>query len=348
MSGGVVGIIANPASGKDIRRVVGHAATVDNQGKVGIIRRALVGLGAVGVRRVLIMPDDYRLGERALDGLSREALPCVEMVDMPVRGDAVDSERAAAQMQKAGARCIIVLGGDGTTRVVSKGAGDVPLLAISTGTNNVLPEFIEGTVAGMAAGALATGWVARDDVAVRSKWLEIALSAQDGSPPIDDVALVDVALLAGRFVGARAIWNAADIKYVVVTRAHPAGTGISALAGWICTIDADEPAGLALTLDPGESRRVLAPLGPGLLSEVGIGEARTLMPGEMLEMIAEEPLLLALDGEREHALRPGDRVCITLRLDGPWLVDARRAVEALAARGFVRRPGVSQNTKAIQ
>ena len=33
-----------------------------------------------------------------------------------------------------------------------KGAGEIPLLPISTGTNNVIPEFIEGTIAGLAAG----------------------------------------------------------------------------------------------------------------------------------------------------------------------------------------------------
>ena len=47
----LVGIIANPASGKDIRRLVAHATTIDNQGKVSIVRCALVGLGAAGVDR---------------------------------------------------------------------------------------------------------------------------------------------------------------------------------------------------------------------------------------------------------------------------------------------------------
>jgi predicted polyphosphate/ATP-dependent NAD kinase len=333
----VVGIIANPASGKDIRRLVGHATTVDNQGKVGIIQRALVGLGAVGVGRVLIMPDSYRLGERALSGLRRETLPHVEVLDMPVRGDAADTERAAALMRLAGAGCIIVLGGDGTARVASIGAGDVPLLAVSTGTNNVLPEFVEGTVAGMAAGALAAGQVARETVAVRAKWLEIALGSVDEAPSPCDRALVDVAVLAGRFVGARAIWNAADIRRIVVTRAHPAGTGISALAGLVCGVGVDEPVGLALTLDPGATRRVLAPLGPGLMAEVGIGEVRTLALNEALDVVADEPLMLALDGEREIALRPGRRARITLRGDGPWLVDARRAMVALAAAGALDR-----------
>ena len=52
-----VGIIANPAAGKDIRRLVAHARYVPNQEKVNVLRRLLAGLEAAGVRRVVMMPD---------------------------------------------------------------------------------------------------------------------------------------------------------------------------------------------------------------------------------------------------------------------------------------------------
>ncbi|HEY8875633.1 MAG TPA: hypothetical protein VIM32_03140 [Desulfosporosinus sp.] len=42
----IAGIIANPASGKDIRRLVAHATVFDNQEKVNLIRRILLGLQA--------------------------------------------------------------------------------------------------------------------------------------------------------------------------------------------------------------------------------------------------------------------------------------------------------------
>ena len=66
---GFVGIIANPASGKDIRRVVSHATVVNNHEKVSIVRRVLLALHAYGVRRVEIMPDHFGIGVRALEGL---------------------------------------------------------------------------------------------------------------------------------------------------------------------------------------------------------------------------------------------------------------------------------------
>ena len=58
-----------------------------------------------------------------------------------------------------GVGCLITLGGDGTNRVVAKACGDIPLVPISCGTNNVFPYMVEGTVAGLAAGLVAGGQV---------------------------------------------------------------------------------------------------------------------------------------------------------------------------------------------
>ncbi|MEN6479454.1 MAG: NAD(+)/NADH kinase, partial [Anaerolineales bacterium] len=148
-----VGIIANPASGKDIRRLVAQASTVPDHAKASVVAQALLGLGAVGVEQVLMMPDEQQLGLKALWRLGpgeQRRLPQVEMLAMSVTGKAADSTQAAAEMRARGVGGILVLGGDGTARAVSRGAGEVPLLCVSTGTNNVLPVFIEGTIAGMA------------------------------------------------------------------------------------------------------------------------------------------------------------------------------------------------------
>ena len=48
MAGCVVGIVANPASGRDIRRLVSGASVFDNAEKGSMILRVLTGLGAVG------------------------------------------------------------------------------------------------------------------------------------------------------------------------------------------------------------------------------------------------------------------------------------------------------------
>lgn len=49
MTSSLVGIIANPASGRDIRRLVAHGTVIDNNEKTAIVRRILIGLEAVGI-----------------------------------------------------------------------------------------------------------------------------------------------------------------------------------------------------------------------------------------------------------------------------------------------------------
>src|SRR5680860_1634682 len=52
----LVGVVANPASGRDIRRLVSGASVFDNTEKGSMIVRLLGGLGAVAVDRALLMP----------------------------------------------------------------------------------------------------------------------------------------------------------------------------------------------------------------------------------------------------------------------------------------------------
>jgi predicted polyphosphate/ATP-dependent NAD kinase len=123
-AGRKVGIIANPASGKDIRRLVAYGSVFDNEEKVNIVRRILLGLEAAGVDEVLIMPDTYGIGARALDGLSRRKLrPRVDIIQMEIGHSGVDSTLAARLLKEQGVGAIVVLGGDGTCRAVAKGCG---------------------------------------------------------------------------------------------------------------------------------------------------------------------------------------------------------------------------------
>jgi len=322
----LVGIIANPASGKDIRRLVTYAVTVANPTKVRMLRCLLNGLAVTGPCRVWIMPDVYRLGEQALDGGYPEGIQA-QMIPMPVQGTSADSQHAAEILCRSEACCIVVLGGDGTVRVVSKGAGEVPLLPLSTGTNNVLPTFIDGTVAGIAAGAVAQGWVGAQTM-YRHKWLEL-----HGPRAYEDRALVDVAVLRGRFVASRAVWRAADLRCIVVTRADPTAIGLSSIAALLRPVDVSDPLGLVVHMSDQASKYISAPLGPGMVVQVGVRKVEELAVGESLTFEAKEPLLLALDGEREMTLSAEQRVSITLRDDGPWIVDVFRVMREVARSG---------------
>lgn len=330
-----VGVIANPSSGKDIRRLVARGSVFDNNEKVNIVRRALLGLDSVGVRRVVFMPDYFSIVPRALDG-ARLRLRA-EALQMAVEADQRDSIRAARLMAEAGVACVITLGGDGTNRAVAHGCGEVPLVPVSTGTNNVFSVMVEGTLAGLAAGLVAVRAVEPAEVTRPTKRLDVLL---DGERV--DLALVDVAFSRERFVGSRAIWNPYAVRELVLAQAEPGSIGLSAIGAHLRPVSRNAAQGLYLRLaNPASGGReeetpevqVLAPIAPGLVTPVGVRAHRLLEVGETVEL---EPAhgCLALDGEREMVVQPRQRVAVKLTFDGPRVVDVERTLGLATRRGW--------------
>jgi predicted polyphosphate/ATP-dependent NAD kinase len=335
-----VGIIANPASGKDIRRLVAHGSVFDNDEKVSIVKRVILGLEAVGVDRIWIMPDRYGIGLKALDGLKLTIE--ASLLDMPVRFNQDDSRRAAGLMAERGAGCLVTLGGDGTNRMVAKACGDVPLMPISTGTNNVFPMMIEATTAGLAAGLVACGQA--DAAMVHAPRIDIyRLPAEQdrqerpedtGDP--DDIALIDAVVYDDRFIASRAIWDGSKIKDVILTRAEPGNIGLSSIGAHLLAGTHPAGYGVYLRLDA-EGRPVRAPIAPGLLQTVRVAEHRLLAPGGQVRIQHERPCVLALDGEREIELRAGAAALLRLNARGPRVIDPRKAIEVAAHAGVFLR-----------
>jgi predicted polyphosphate/ATP-dependent NAD kinase len=326
-----VGIIANPAAGKDIRRLTAHASVFDNNEKVNIVRRVLLGLEATGVERVLLMPDHFEIGRKAVRGLKLSLQ--TELVAMAPGYGERDSVEAAQRIAEAGAGCIITLGGDGTNRAVAKGCRDVPLVPISTGTNNVFPTMIEGTVAGLAAGFVARGDLDGQDVVRPTLRLEIWRAGE-----LVDIALIDAVVYDGHFTGARAIWQADGLRQIVLTRAEPYSIGLSAIGGSLAGRDLDPDQGLAIDVGLGDLQ-VLAAIAPGLIRWVGVQSYRRLAVGDSVAVQAA-PIVLALDGERTIAMARPEPVAIRLSAGGPRVVDIQAAMEQAAAQGLLQQRAV--------
>lgn len=325
-----VGIIANPASGTDIRRLVALGTVFGTQEKINIVQRILVGLDAARVDRCYIMPDAFRIGRAAVEKLPVHLAGLAErttILDVKVDNTAEDSLRGAERMRELGVGCLVVLGGDGTNRMVAKGCGTLPILPVSTGTNNAIPYLVEGTVAGLAAGFVASHPEEVPGTGYRAKRLEIQVDGAD-----EDLALVDVAVVEGTALGSRAVWDAHLVRQVILTRAQPSSTGFSSLGGFLHPVAPDEPRGLALRLGQPEIGWVTAPLAPGMMTDFAVETIRDLAIGESI-LVESAESILALDGEREIALRRGQTACITLRDDGPWFVDVHKALTRASARG---------------
>ncbi|MFF5990933.1 ATP-NAD kinase family protein [Prauserella flavalba] len=333
-----VGVVANPASGRDIRRLVAQASVFPTAEKANMVQRLLTAFASVGVTRALLSTDLGGISAAVLrasrarrpgrDGAWPDVVFCA---DDAITGTALDTTNAVRRMVADGVRLIVCLGGDGTARVAAAACGDVPLLALSTGTNNAFPRMREATVAGLAGGLVATGAVAAETGTRRATVLHV------GTADRGETALVDVCASRSRHIGSRALWHPETLTELFCTFAEPDGIGLSSVAGQLCPSPRDEPDGVALTLAPPEHARwvVYAPIAPGLVLPVGVDAWRPLPVGEPVE-IGLRGGVIAVDGERELELTGTETATVRLCAEGPRCVDVSAVLAEASANGLLR------------
>jgi len=327
-----VGIIANPSASKDIRRIVSQGRVVPDWEKVNIIRRALFGIASTGIRTVIAMPDSAGLCLRASDDPNLNIK--VETLDMPAYYVEGDTTRAAALMQQSNVGCLITLGGDGTNRAVAKGSTDIPMVPISTGTNNVFPSLTEGTIAGIAAGLVAQNIVKLSVISTISKLLKINVD-----DAFKDLALIDVALSKERFLASRAIWDLSTLYDVFLTRAEPSSIGLSSIGARLQAISQQDDRGIRYTLynedigsSPANTKQIIAPIAPGMVSHVNIHSWEVLGLG-IRSILPKRPYTVALDGERSFTVTSDEELSITLERNGPPVVNVDATLKEAARIG---------------
>ena len=299
-----IGIIANPQSGKDIRRLVSYATTIDNNEKVNICKRIVLAAYGIGIDKAVFMPDTFTMGYSVQYQLEDDKMPCceIEVLDFDFDASMADTVQAAAIMEELGLGCVVVLGGDGTSRAAAKCLKKTPMLSISTGTNNVYPAMMEGTF-------------------VNGEYR--------------DMALIDAVISDDEFAGAKAIWDPVKMKHIIVSRCHPASIGFSAVPGAYRIVEDTDPFGFAVALGEGGTT-VRAPIAAGILTPMSILHSRELPLGEPYTVTADRPCMIALDGEREVKLFPGDRADFIISDDGPWRVLPRKALSRAQQLGMFR------------
>ncbi len=327
-----IGVIANPASGKDIRRLVSYATTIDNNEKVNICKRIVLAAQGMGIDEVFFMPDTFMIGYAVQDSLESDGVLSAKIshLDFEIEATLADTVMAARMMEEAGAGCIVVLGGDGTSRAAAKGISSTPMLSISTGTNNVYPAMMEGTVAGMAAAAAARMGEGAKGCCIHDKKITVRVNGE-----ARDIALVDAVVSDDFYAGAKAIWDPERIRRIAVTRCHPATIGFSAVAGAYGIVEDTDDFGFALELGhTGEG--VLAPIAAGVLTPLRVSNAQRIELGEEYGFTAVSRCMIALDGEREVRVQPGDYVGLTIDRDGPWRVLPRTILGRAAQLGMYK------------
>jgi hypothetical protein len=332
-----IGLIVNPAAGRDIRRLTGGASVVDNHAKRRVAECVLDGLTLVeDPPSVEIMPDRSGIADHAVAEAPAEI--AVDRVEMPVEESAADTRRAAAHFRDR-ADVVVVLGGDGTNRDAALELGDVPMVSVSTGTNNVVPTPVDGTVAGAAAAVVATDIRDADGATYRHGVVEARADDVNGEKRLTGLAAVEITDRA--FVGTRAVIDPAELLGGVVSRAHPTEIGLSCVAGCVEPVAPNAPGGAALRLgDPDTaSRSVRAIVAPGMTTTVGVASHELLGWGDPATFAVTDGVVGA-DGEREIELVDAT-VEITPLADGPRLVDVDAALEAAAEAGVLHHGGAA-------
>ena len=346
-SGVRVGLVANPFSARDIRRVIANAASLQITDRANIVLRVLACLGACGVSEVLAMPERGGIRLHVERGIERarntgdERFAPLRHLDFPVTGTVEDTRRAVRAMVAEGVAAIVVLGGDGTHRAVAMDCGKTPIACVSTGTNNAFPDHREPTVTGLATGLAVTGRVPPDVAYAPNKRLVVSINGREHHP-----ALVDVALVAERVVGARALWRPEALRELYVTFADPSVIGLSAIAGFLDPVGRRAPEGMMVEMAPltedgsspdGTSMvRLEVPVAPGWLRTIGVRSWRRLPPRSPRTPRLRAGMI-ALDGEREVAFGDDDEVRIVLEPDAVTTVDVEACMDYAARNGLFRR-----------
>jgi len=321
-----VGILVNPVSGRDVRRLAARAGTSTPEDKRNQVQRIIVGAAAAGAERVVLVSDPFRIANAAVEALG---VPIdVRLLDLGGRCDPRDTPAAAEAMRELGCGAVVVLGGDGTNRQIARRWPDAPLVPISTGTNNVFPTRVEATMAGAAAGLVASGRVGLDEASRPAKVVRVEIDGEK-----EDLALIDAVHLVDDSSVIRVPFAPEKIRRLVVSRAEPCAVGISPIAGLLHPLGAEEEGGVEVECGE-DGDPLLVPISPGLYSQLRIVASRTLAPGERVTVTG--PGLLAFDGDRERNLAPGQEAHLWVERSGPRVIDVELALRAAAEKGSYR------------
>lgn len=325
-----LGIIVNPFSGRDVRRLAARASASLHQDKRQQVARLALGALDQGVEEILLATDPFRVSELAVAKLPQRRH--VRILQRPLAHSAEDTRTAALLMWEAGCRVFVVLGGDGSSRIFAKTLPDAVLLPLSTGTNNVFPYRLEASVAGMAAGLFATGKLDARQDCLRCKQVHITAGGRR------DLALIDAVLLRDDYIGSHLPFDAAKIESLLLTRAEPAAIGVSPIGGYLLPCGHADDFAVQVDCAPGAGRRLSVPISPGLHTELGIAQVQKVPLGAPLALAG--PGLLAFDGDRSLPLAAGETASLEVRRDGPHIIDASQAMHQAATRRLLDSQGV--------
>ncbi len=325
-----VGIIVNAFSGKDLRRITSSATVVGNSEKSKKVERMIRAMDAFGVTDVYLMPDSYMLNSvtKATVERSGDVKLKIHMLDFIPIDQPSDTLKAIHMMLDEGIQCLVVLGGDGTSRLAASIPMDIPMIPVSTGTNNAYPKFWEGTNVGVAVSYLLEYGMQHLNPQ-RCKMIEIYKNGVH-----EDVAVMDALITRMQFTGARVVSEISDMTEIIVCGSSPDMIGFASMVGSMAICEPDDNFGYRMRILEKGGNVVAIPIASGKIEPLHYSD---LVKMELNERYKTKPGFagtIALDGERTVQFMADDELEFVITRNGPYKVDVREVLYDAVKKGY--------------
>ncbi|WP_048816665.1 NAD(+)/NADH kinase [Caldisphaera lagunensis] len=315
---GPVGIIINPNSGTDARRLTSNAQFMDSIQKLRIIKSVIMGLISTGINDIAVMPDYLGIAYNLIRDLKIEGVD-LSIIDIDPEGDFNDTKNSIKIFRKENSPLIILLGGDGTIRAAAEESIDIPYLPLSTGTNNTIPYLVEGTVAGLAAGYFIN-YNIKEGLCNLNK-IDIYINKEFKS-----IALVDVSTTNYKYKGTGIIDLSMIIDSVVIY-GKPTSIGLASIGGLIYDMGCNSSKFVYINFN-GNKYKIKAIASPGVVKNIDINYYKIVDVGNKILM--EKSFFIEADGERLYPVDYEDEVISYVNPNGPKILDINKIMEFIS------------------
>ena len=121
---------------------------------------------------------------------------------------------------------------------------------------------------------------------------------------------------------------------IFLTRAESDSIGLSAIGSRIMKVESNDDYGLHIELG-GKATRIIAPVAPGLISEVDV-HSWSRIPMNKPREITFRPCTIALDGERSLTVNKENTVEVLITDKGPRVASIKKTLNIATELGMFR------------
>ena len=131
--------------------------------------------------------------------------------------------------------------------------------------------------------------------------------------------MIDAVQLQHDSLGSLLPFEADHLRTLFLTRAEPASIGISPIGGYLMPCSHTDDFAVRVVCGKPANASVRVPISPGLWQTIAIQSFEQIALDQSFTLAGEG--ILAYDGDRTHDLTKLTTCEVTVRRDGPWIID---------------------------